>query len=68
MNTSYGLSLPALRGQQGGRTFYQCMVPNSVLNNFFPVNMEPATDRSQRTIDPKHAKEIADYLVENGDG
>lgn len=66
--TSYGLSIPALRGEQGGRTFYQCMVPNSVLNNFFPVNMEPEADRSQRTIDPKHAREITDYLVENGDG
>ncbi len=64
---SYGLSVPALRGRQGDRVYYQCMVPNSVLNNFFPVNMEPEVDRSQRTIDPKHAQEIADYLVENSD-
>jgi len=62
---SYGLSVPAIRGQQGDRTYYQCMVPNSVLNNFFPVNMEPEADRSQRTVDPKHAQDIADYLIDN---
>lgn len=67
MNTSYGLTVPALRGKQGDRTYYQCMVPNSVLNNFFPINMEPESDKSQRTIDPKHAAEIADYLIENGE-
>jgi len=64
---SYGLSVPALRGKQGDRVFYQCMVPNSVLNNFFPINMEPEADKSQRTIDPKHAQDIADYLVDNSD-
>ncbi len=65
--STYGLSVPALRGQQGDRTYYQCMVPNSVLNNFFPINMEPESDKSQRTIDPKHAAEIADYLIENSE-
>jgi len=64
---SYGLSVPALRGRQGDRVYYQCMVPNSVLNNFFPIGMEPDADRSQRTIDPKHAQEIAEYLVDNSD-
>lgn len=63
--SAYGLTVPALRGVQGDRTYYQCMVPNSVLNNFFPINMEPEADKSQRTIDPKHAQDIADYLVEN---
>jgi DNA sulfur modification protein DndB len=63
-----GLRLPALRGEQGGRTFYQCMVQNSTLNTFFTVNMEPAADKSQRTLDPKHAKEIAEYVVDNAKG
>ncbi|MBN0041850.1 DNA sulfur modification protein DndB [Cellulosimicrobium cellulans] len=63
-----GLSLPALRGTQGGRVFYQCMVKNSTLNTFFTVNMEPAADRSQRTLDPKHAREIAEYVVDNAEG
>ncbi len=65
--STYGLSVPALRGKQGDRTYYQCMVPNSVLNNFFPVNMEPESDRSQRTIDPKHAEDIGNYLIENSE-
>lgn len=63
-----GLNLPALKGTQGGRTFYQCMVQNSTLNTFFTVNMEPAADRSQRTLDPKHAREIAEYVVDNAEG
>lgn len=65
--SSFGLSVPALRGHQGDRLYYQCMVPNSVLNNFFPVNMEPEADRSQRTIDPKHSQEIAEYVVDNAE-
>jgi DGQHR domain-containing protein len=64
---AYGLTIPALRGKQGKRTFYLLMTPNSVLNNFFTVNMEPESDRSQRTMDPKHAEEIGEYIVENPD-
>lgn len=64
---SFGLSVPALRGKQGDRIYYQANIPNSVLNNFFPINMEPEADRSQRTVDPKHAQEIADYVVDNAD-
>lgn len=62
---SYGLTIPALRGKQGDRTFYLALVSNKILNNFFTINMEPESDRSQRTIDPKHAQEIANYIVEN---
>jgi DGQHR domain-containing protein len=64
---AYGLTIPALRGKQGKRTFYLLMTPNSVLNNFFTVNMEPEHDRSQRTMDPKHADDIGEYIVENPD-
>ena len=64
---SFGLSVPALRGKQGDRVYYQANIPNSVLNNFFPINMEPEADRSQRTVDPKHAQEIADYVVDPTD-
>ena len=66
--STIGLNLPALKGTQGGRTFYQCMVKNSTLNTFFTINMEPEADRSQRTVDPKHAADIADYVVDNPDG
>ena len=63
-----GLSLVATKGRQGRRTMYQVTVPNSVLNNFFTVNLEPPAEKSQRQLDPKHARDIADYIVENPDG
>src|SRR5262249_14512274 len=49
------------------RTFYQVTVPNSVLNNFFTVNMDPPAEKSQRQLDPKHAHDIRDYILENPD-
>jgi DGQHR domain-containing protein len=62
-----GLSLAALRGEQGSRTLYQVFVENSVLNNFFTVNMDPPQEKSQRQLDPKHARDIANYILENPD-
>lgn len=60
-----GMSLTALRGRQGERTFYQVLVPNGVLNNFFTVNMDPPSEKSQRQLLPKHATDIANYILEN---
>ncbi len=60
-----GLTFPALRGVQGDRVMYHLLVENSVLNNFFTVNMDPPDERSQRQLDPRHAHDIARYLVEN---
>ena len=62
-----GLQLAALRGEQGGREYYLVMVSNAALNSFFTVNMDPQEDRSQRKLDPKHAADIARYLVTNRD-
>ncbi|MFC0681778.1 DNA sulfur modification protein DndB [Lysobacter korlensis] len=60
-----GLSLPALRGLQGGRILYLSLPPNSVMNTFFPIDLEPAQEKSQRALDPRHAREIAEYIKEN---
>src|SRR4051812_43361379 len=62
-----GLTLPATKGKQGERTFFVVTVPNSVLNNFFTVNMDPPEETSQRQLDPRHAHDIRDYLLENPD-
>ena len=62
-----GLTLTALRGKQGERTLYQVLVQNSVLNNFFTVNMDPPSEASQRQMLPKHAADIGDYILENPD-
>lgn len=62
-----GLNIAAIRGHQGSRTMYQVLVENSVLNNFFTVNMDPPAEKSQRQMDPKHAAAISDYILENPD-
>src|SRR4051794_35788606 len=62
-----GLTLAALRGKQGSRRLYQVLVANSVLNNFFTVNMDPPSEKSQRQLDPKHARDIAAYILDNPD-
>jgi DGQHR domain-containing protein len=67
MSIVQGLSIAAILGHQGSRTMYQVLVENSVLNNFFTVNMDPPTEKSQRQLDPKHASAIAAYILENPD-
>jgi DGQHR domain-containing protein len=60
-----GISLPAMRGRQGGRAMYLVLVSNEVLNNLISPEMEPSIDRSQRAFDPRHAADIANYIVAN---
>lgn len=60
-----GLSIAAITGKQGSRTVYQVLVENSVLNNFFTVNMDPPSEKSQRQLDPRHADAITDYILQN---
>lgn len=67
MNDVLGLTLPATKGKQGQRTFFVVTVPNAVLNNFFTINMDPPEEASQRQLDPRHAHDIRDYLLENPD-
>lgn len=62
-----GMQIAALRGNQGTRTLYQVMVQNAVLNNFFTINMDPPSESSQRQLEPKHAKDISEYMVANPD-
>lgn len=63
-----GLSLPALRGEQGGRKFYLTLPTNALLTGFFPSEIEGSEDRSQRPLDPNHARQIRDYVVGNPAG
>ncbi len=65
LSTRTGLSLPALRGRQGARVMYLVLPANNVLNTFFTTEMEPVDDRSQRPLDPAHAKKIGRYITEN---
>ena len=66
----YGtIPLPAIRGKQGGRTFYVSNLPNLLVRNFLR-DVQSAVDiseRSQRPLDPKHADDITHYLKSNVD-
>lgn len=66
--TGLGFSLPALRGDQGGRVFYLTLPSNAVLTGFFPAEIEGSEDRSQRPLDPNHARQIRDYITANPHG
>jgi DNA sulfur modification protein DndB len=64
----YGtIPLPAIRGKQGGRTFYVSNLPNLLVRNFLR-DVQSAVDisqRSQRPLDQKHADDITHYLKSN---
>jgi len=67
--TSAGIKIPAMKGQQGGRVMYLCLTRNAVLNNFFPKEAEvPETPKAQRPYDPARAQQIADYMVRDREG
>src|SRR4051812_47463035 len=63
-----GVHLPALRGKQGDREMYLLLVKNTMLLRNFSAESEPLAapdQRSQRQLDPKHAKDIVIYITEN---
>jgi DGQHR domain-containing protein len=64
----YGtIPLPAIRGRQGGRTFYVSNLPNLLVRNFLRdvQSAVEISERSQRPLDPKHADDITNYLKSN---
>lgn len=67
MSHAVGLSIPAIRGKQGSRTMYLVLAENAVLNTFFSTEVEAPEDSAQRPLDPRHARDIADYIVGNPD-
>jgi DGQHR domain-containing protein len=64
-SNSSGLSLPALKGRQGERVLYLVMPSMAEVNNVIPPDMEPATERAQRALDPNHARAISEYIQNN---
>lgn len=65
-NFGLGTNLPAIKGKQGGRTFYVTNLPNTVFENFLH-GVESAAEQSQRPLDPRHADQIAEYIRANRD-
>ena len=61
---NFGTVLPAIKGKQGGRTFYVTNLPNAVFKTFLK-GVESAVEPTQRPLDPRHADQIADYIRSN---
>lgn len=63
-NFGPGINLPAIKGKQGGRTFYVTNLPNAVFESFLK-GVESAVEQTQRPLDPRHADQIAEYIKSN---
>src|SRR5687768_17618482 len=67
-NLMGGVHIPAVRGRQGDRDMFQLSVKNTMLLRNFSADAEPvdpSDQKSQRSLDPKHAADIAKYILEN---
>lgn len=58
-------ALAALRGKQGDRTLYLVLPSNRTIDEVFTAEVEPHDERAQRALNPKHAQNITDYVLEN---
>jgi DNA sulfur modification protein DndB len=56
---------PAMKGHQGGRTFYLVTVPFTYLKRFLAIDTGDVLDRSQRLIDAPRVESISNYLNSN---
>lgn len=63
-----GLSIPVLRGLQGGRDLFVALPSNSVINNFFPSHFEVSDLSESDSSNTNEAAEIAGYISRNQDG
>ena len=57
----FGIRVPAIRGRQGKRIYYVTNLPNEFLRNIFK-DVQPAAEKSQRPIDPRHSHAIQEYI------
>ncbi len=58
-------NFPAARGVQGGRTFFTACIPFGMLARLLAIDTGNVLDRSQRAVDPKRAKAISKYILDN---
>lgn len=63
-----GLSIPALRGAQGGRDLYVTLPSNSVINTFFPTHIESSDAGPSHQIVAGKVEKIANYIEDKRDG
>jgi DNA sulfur modification protein DndB len=64
------VSVPAMRGKMGTRTYYACLMPMNAVPQFFKftdwagISVE---DREQRQLNEKRVPDLAAYITENED-
>lgn len=60
-------SFPAVKGIQAGNEFYTAQIPFKYLVKLFRFDEDtlPPEARAQRNLNERHARDIADYIVEN---
>lgn len=62
-----GLSIPALRGSQGGRDLYVALPNNGVINTFFPTHIEAPNELRSEQLDAEKVARIARYISADRD-
>jgi DGQHR domain-containing protein len=60
-------SVPAFKGRQGGREFFQALMSNELIAEFFAIEFDDPEEPSQRPLQDKHARDIGDYMVAQQD-
>jgi DNA sulfur modification protein DndB len=62
------VSVPAMRGRMGARTYYACLMPMNAVPQFFKftdwAGISPE-DREQRVLNIKRVPDLAAYITEN---
>ncbi len=59
--------LPAARGIQAGRCFYNISIPMRILIKLLRIDGGDVLERSQRTVNENRAKKVATYINDNPD-
>ncbi|WP_412500660.1 DNA sulfur modification protein DndB [Vibrio cyclitrophicus] len=67
MSDKWVYTLPAARGIQAGRCFYNVAMPMRVLTKLLRIDDGEALERSQRLVNPGRARKVAQYMLNNRD-
>jgi DNA sulfur modification protein DndB len=59
---------PAVQGLQGGRQYFATCIPFRALSRMLAIDTGNTLDRSQRDVDEKRAKALAEYIKDNPQG
>ncbi len=67
MSDKWVYTLPAARGIQAGRCFYNVAMPMRVLTKLLRIDDGETLERSQRLVNPSRARKVAQYMLSNRD-